>query len=757
MVRKIHTAWLLTVVLAVIAGVCVWIRSSQSGATPIYPQAATTAASVPQIDRSVPPIVNGMALEPPSIDRPVAPAGWAGSPSGIRTNTWWSALSVGRGSAGVFALPLAARVAPTGTTEFSVPTRNDLPDGTWTAEVSPAVIAEFTAPPVVTSAGAFHATWRYDSPAGATTLSMVQGSPFLEFEGSGTLLLTVPAGPNGPGDRNAFSVGRALERGVVIATSRGRWVFAGTPGTKVAIAGTSITFRWPATGGRLIAGPVPTDAPQTYPMFAVSLVTSRIVETTETLRVAQNGSVDQVLSQVRSRRNPTYLWTLGAHQLSTVTPSIDKSLIGHLATVNGVAPMLARSSLTLHYEAVPILWRPVPLDGSGNIAAFYGDLPAPEPLERTSRGSYFGGKSVAQAAMGSLLTNDTRSSEQYRARAPEILRALIDPVEPPNLRWEPAWGKPIIEPAEFGSLTELNDHQLQYGYWVAAASIIVEHDPSAASWLSDTMELLVNDYGGTGRAGTQLDRYGTWNPYDGHTWASGIAQFSAGNNLESSSESNFAFWAAARWYLAIGQPQLAQRFIAMFTIESHVMATDWLPNKAPLDPKMRPWSGVVWSAKTDNGTWFDPAPESALGIRLLPLGPMSLSRYFDEATVEAARRRWTWCESNGGCQTRWANLLDSDAAVAGRSPLAGPDPEPSTTSAMVKWWRNLWTASAPAFEYRCSAGAVARRMPSGKVVVMVTTVGPIAATATCRNAADAIVWSSSIAGGTSSVQEIPRR
>ena len=757
MIGKVCTAGLATMLLVGGAGIGVWMLSPKPRTTQHFAWATTTPAPSPGPDRSVPPIVDGIALEPPSVDRPVAPVGWGGSTAGIRTNTWWSALSVGQGSAGVFPLPLAARVAPTGTTEFSVPTRNDLPDGTWNADASPVVTAAFTTPPVVTSAGAFHATWRYDSPTGATSLSMVQGSPFLEFEGNATLYLTVPAGPNGPGDRNAFSVLRALETGIVIATSRGRWVFAATPGTRVAVDGTSMAFSWPATGGRLVAGPVPIDAGQNYRKHAVSLVTNRIVDTTETLRVAKDGSVEQVLTQLRTRRAATYLWTLGPHQLDTVTPAVDTSMVGHLSTVNGVVPILERAALTLRYAPVPILWRPVALDNSGKTGAFTEALPPPEPLETISRGSYFGGKSVAQAAMGSLLTSDTASADEYRKRAKDILRALIDPIEPPNLRWEPAWGKAVIEPAEFGSLTELNDHQLQYGYWVAAASIIVEHDPSSSSWLSATIDLLVNDYGGTGRAGTQLDRYGTWNPYDGHTWASGIAQFADGNNLESSSESNFALWAAARWYLATGRPQLAERFIAMLTIESQVMATDWLPNQPQSDPKMRPWSGVVWSAKTDNGTWFDPAPESALGIRLLPLGPMSLSRYFDDATLESARRRWTWCDSNGGCQTRWSNLLDSDAAVAGRGPLAGPDPEPSTTSAMVTWWRNLWTTSAPAFEYRCTAGTVARRMRSGKVVVISTNVSSAPATATCRTAAGTIVWSSSIPGPTSSVQEVTHR
>ena len=55
--------------------------------------------------------------------------------------------------------------------------------------------------------------------------------------------------------------------------------------------------------------------------------------------------------------------------------------------------------------------------------------------------------------------------------------------------------------------------------------------------------------------------------------------------------------------------------MARLTIEARVSGRLWFPERGSSGD--RPWFGIVWSAKTDLGTWFDPAPESALGIQLL--------------------------------------------------------------------------------------------------------------------------------------------
>lgn len=186
-----------------------------------------------------------------------------------------------------------------------------------------------------------------------------------------------------------------------------------------------------------------------------------------------------------------------------------------------------------------------------------------------------------------------------------------------------------MEPGEFGLVTELNDHSLQYGYWVDAASILRQSRGDLAAPIVESVDLMVADFGGTrslpGVWGG-LSPIRTWSPYEGHSWASGTAPFAAGNNLESSSESAHAWWAAARWLVVTGRGELAEDYLARFTIETHLADERWLPTGDTGDTGgQRPWSGVVWSSWSDDAAWFDGRPEAALGIRLLPLGPASLS------------------------------------------------------------------------------------------------------------------------------------
>jgi Glycosyl hydrolase family 81 C-terminal domain len=690
--------------------------------------------TVPPADRRIAPLVGGVSLSSPEGAPLAAPVGWNGGSASIPTNTWWAPLSTGAGAAGLWPLPLAARVSPQGRTEISLPTRTDNSDGTFEGNFIPTMFALFDAPPVVVDAGAFHASWTYPSSTGQTTMTMVQGSPFVELAGKGTVELMIP-GPRGLVNMRAD--GRAkdgLSAGIVFGTSTGDWVAAASKGTSLTVEGTKVVIQWPASGGRFVAGPVPRGAPQDYRTNAAALASSQLIDTTESLMVLPDGSVDQVLQHLRTGAPGKRVWTLAPHQaeLTRSNPSKRRSL-GSIDTVTGGRQVVLDSKLEIHYPAVPILWSTPKVDG-----AVLESSPLP-PLDQVSRGSYFGGKAVAEASLNATLSTDPAQQLAYHQRALDLLRALASPAEPPFLRWEPTWGKAVIEPAEFGSLETFNDHQLQYGYWVAAASLEVERQPDIRSWVGEMVEVLIADYGGTGSPDTTSDRNGTWSPYDGQSWAAGVAQFGAGNNLESISESSFAWWAAARWFLSTGQPEQAKRFIALLTIESHVTGTQWLPDAAMREATQRPWSGVVWAGKVDNNTWFDPAPESALGIRLLPLGPMSFSRYHDAMSLAAAQRRWAWCDSNGGCTGRWANLLDSDAAVAGRSQLSGPDPEPSVSAAMSTWWRAVWTTTTPAYDLRCGDGVIARRQGS-QVVLFVSNPRPTPLKITCVNESGIVMW-----------------
>jgi Glycosyl hydrolase family 81 C-terminal domain len=707
----------------------------------------STAKTVPSssvvVDRRQPPTINGFELGPPTGERPVSPSGWAGGSGPVPTNSWWSPLTGGVGAPGLWPLPLMANVDAQGRTSIGTSRRIDKADGSFEGEPVTAMFAEFTSPPVVTSAGAFHATWTYPAANGNVAMTMIQGSPFVEFEGTGTLRLVVPALRNVAVTEAQRGVSRpdVFRKGVTIGTAAGPWVVAASAGTSVAVDGDEIVLKWAAGGGRFVAGPVPVGSGSDYLKRALDVAKYRLVDTTETLRMLDDGQAEQVLRQIRQPSGFVPIWTLTAHQRA-IGAFAGASPIGALETVRGTQMVMASAQLTLRYPSVPILWSPLAVAADGRFGINPGE---PTPLDQLSRGSYFGGKAAATAALTGLLSDDPDLAYRHLEVAAQLLMALADPTLPPQLAWEERYGKPVLEPAEFGSLDGLNDHQLQYGYWVLAASIVVERRPEFRSAIGEIIELLIADYGGSGKKATPLDRNGTWSPFDGHSWASGVTPFGAGNNLESISESSAAWWAAARWMLVTGQPASAERYLAMLTIESHVTGTVWLPDDAPADRSMRPWSGVVWAGKVDNQTWFDPAPESALGIRLLPLGPMSMSRYHDTAAVVAAKRRWAWCAENGGCITRWSNLLDSDAVVAGRPPQVGPDPESSTSEAMVTWWRSLWTLTDPAFDLRCSTGTVARRFKpeSGRigVALLISNPGPVALSVSCSDLAGKPQWS----------------
>jgi hypothetical protein len=95
-------------------------------------------------------------------------------------------------------------------------------------------------------------------------------------------------------------------------------------------------------------------------------------------------------------------------------------------------------------------------------------------------------------------------------------------------------------------------------------------------------------------------------------------------------------------------------------------------------------AGIVWDAKIDYATWFDPKPESILGIQLLPLTFGSL--YRGAAATAAAR------EKELGDKPRvWGDLFAADLAVAdpaaARKRLdAGAPREESTSRALVRYY-----------------------------------------------------------------------
>ena len=688
------------------------------------------------------PTIDGQPLASVTDEsRPPPPTQWASGNGPIPSNTWWSSAVTGPGATSLWPQPLGLTITPAGEVQIAAPLGQTRADGSTEAPFVPALFLELGAPATtrVVDHGPLHVTIRVQAGRVRMDLTLIQGSPLVEIHTTDTfqirapgLAVTTPPLP----EAESFHFG----------TSEGPWLVAASEATVFAPGNDLITVQ-PTKAGRLVLGPVPKGSGASYDAQARSVAARPLTATAEHLQVAPDGTTTQVLSQTRG--SGSSLWALQPqHQkfaVNTGAPS------GTVASPRGTLPVVAGAELRLVYPAVPILWSAVPAPGA--------DRPSAEatatPVIEEGTGSYFGGKvAYANAARADLFRSagQRAPAESSTAETKRLLDQLLAAKLPPALRWDSSWGSVIVEPAEFGSGTELNDHQLQYGYWVAAAAHVAEADPDAADRYRDMIDLLIADYAGAATmpdAPKSLPAERTWSPYEGHSWASGTAPFGAGNNLESVSESNLAWWAAARWMIATGRAQDAEVFIGRFTIESALAGYYWLPQGDQLsaDSAHRPWSGVVWSSKIDASTWFDPNDESALGIRLVPLGPAAVARYSTTEAIDAAKARWDWCESYGnGCTVRWANLLDSDAAVAGRPLIAGPDPEPSTTPVTAAWWRDLWDRTSAVQGWSCSVGAVARAFPDGTVAILASSPGPNATKMSCHDGAGTLRWTGWVKG-----------
>lgn len=206
------------------------------------------------------------------------------------------------------------------------------------------------------------------------------------------------------------------------------------------------------------------------------------------------------------------------------------------------------------------------------------------------------------------------------------------------------WGALIGSPASFGSDTDLNDHAFHYGYFVhAAAALAFEDEEWARAW-GPMVELLAGDMACADRHDPRFPFLRAFDPYAGHSWASGTARFADGNNQESSSEAMNAWAGLTLWGEATGNASLRDLGAWLFTTELAGVEDYWFDVTGELRPKEYQPSVVtmVWGGKGVNETWFSPKPEDIHMINWLPFTGASLylGRYpeYVRQNYEALRR-----------------------------------------------------------------------------------------------------------------------
>jgi endoglucanase Acf2 len=186
-------------------------------------------------------------------------------------------------------------------------------------------------------------------------------------------------------------------------------------------------------------------------------------------------------------------------------------------------------------------------------------------------------------------------------------------------------GTMIAYPDEFGSIKELNDHHFHYGYWILSAAQIALRDPNWASQWGGLIEKVIADIATTERTQSEFPYLRNFDPYEGHSWASGSALYADGNNQESSSEAINAWSSLILWGAATGNTAIRDLGIYLYSTEAHAIPYYWFNVHNNVFPKEydKNLASFVFGGKYGTNTWWTEEPRQIHGINILPVTPAS--------------------------------------------------------------------------------------------------------------------------------------
>ena len=193
-------------------------------------------------------------------------------------------------------------------------------------------------------------------------------------------------------------------------------------------------------------------------------------------------------------------------------------------------------------------------------------------------------------------------------------------------------------PEEFFTVEQLNDHHFTYGYWIRAAADIALRDPAWAQsdkW-GGMVDLLVADIATTQRGQAKFPFLRNFDPYEGHSWASGIGMGELGNNQESSSEAINAWAGLIMWGEIKGDKALRDLGLYLYTTEIEAINHYWFDiHGQVLAPEYKNVEvSQLFGGMYAHNTWWIDDPRQIKGINLLPLTTASTYLGQDPAFVK---------------------------------------------------------------------------------------------------------------------------
>ncbi len=290
--------------------------------------------------------------------------------------------------------------------------------------------------------------------------------------------------------------------------------------------------------------------------------------------------------------------------------------------------------------------------------------------------TYWVGKTLGKLASLAPIADqigDTTAANKFRSSIKTILQGWFKSSDAAgNLKsgnvfyYNRNWGTVIGYPASYGSNNELNDHHFHYGYFIKAAAEIARTDKAWAAAWGPMVNLLIRDIASSSRTDTMFPYLRNFDPYAGHSWASGHARFGDGNNNESSSEGMNAWAGMILWGQATGDAAIRDTGISLYTTEMNAINEYWFDVAGSNRPAgfTRSTASMVWGGKTvGDGTWWTGNPEEVHGINWLPFTGASL--YLTQYPDYAAKNYNALVSENGGTNfDAWEDLIYMYRAIS---------------------------------------------------------------------------------------------
>ncbi len=253
-----------------------------------------------------------------------------------------------------------------------------------------------------------------------------------------------------------------------------------------------------------------------------------------------------------------------------------------------------------------------------------------ESLNFTQTDTYFGGKELYRAAQLLQIAEQLNQSKDASSIKAKLASRLSEWLTPNNnlsrnnlyFYYDTEYKGVVGKQAAYGS-DQFNDHQFHYGYFIYAAAILGTYDHQFLNNYKDAVNTLVADVASPVQT-SYFPKLRVFDPYVGHSWASGNGDFSDGNNQESSSEAINAWYATYLWAGVTKNTNLKSEAIWLYAHETIAANADWLsiPSNDGQGPTYAyPYAGMVWGDKLAYATFFNSQPAAVLGIQLIPMSP----------------------------------------------------------------------------------------------------------------------------------------